>query len=57
VWVPELIMPATFGLMTLRLVMGMFNEIGKWHMSRTEYSQQRPYQPRKSGSQEDGMPE
>jgi len=55
VWVPELIMPVTFGLMTLRFVMGMFNEIGKWHISRTEYSQQRPYQPRKSGSQEDGM--
>jgi TRAP-type C4-dicarboxylate transport system permease small subunit len=29
VWVPELIMPVTFGLMTLRFVMGMFREIGK----------------------------
>ena len=29
VWVPELIMPVTFGLMTLRFVMGMFGEIGK----------------------------
>ena len=29
VWVPELIMPVTFGLMTLRFVMAMFREIGK----------------------------
>jgi TRAP-type C4-dicarboxylate transport system permease small subunit len=29
VWVPELIMPVTFGLMTLRFVMGMFNKIGE----------------------------
>jgi TRAP-type C4-dicarboxylate transport system permease small subunit len=29
VWVPELIMPVTLGLMTLRFVMGMFGEIGK----------------------------
>ena len=29
VWVPELIMPVTFGLMTLRFLMGMFSEIGK----------------------------
>ena len=29
VWVPELIMPVTLGLMTLRFVMGMFSEIGK----------------------------
>ena len=29
VWVPELIMPVAFGLMTLRFVMGMFREIGK----------------------------
>jgi C4-dicarboxylate transporter DctQ subunit len=29
VWVPELIMPVTFGLMTLRFLMGMFNKIGK----------------------------
>ena len=28
VWVPELIMPVTFGLMTVRFVMGMFKEIG-----------------------------
>ena len=29
VWVPELIMPVTFGLMTLRFTIGMFKEIGK----------------------------
>jgi TRAP-type C4-dicarboxylate transport system permease small subunit len=29
VWVPELIIPVTFGLMTLRFLMGMFGEIGK----------------------------
>ena len=29
VWVPELILPVTFGLMTLRFVMGMFNKIGE----------------------------
>ena len=29
VWIPELIMPVTFGLMTLRFMAGMFNEIGK----------------------------
>ncbi len=29
VWVPELIMPIVFGLMTLRFLMGMFAEIGK----------------------------
>ena len=29
VWVPELIMPVTLGLMTLRFVMGMFNKIGE----------------------------
>ncbi len=29
VWVPELIMPVTFGLMTFRFGMAMFNEIGK----------------------------
>ena len=29
VWVPELIMPIAFGLMTLRFLMGMINEIGK----------------------------
>ena len=28
-WVPGLIMPITFGLMTLRFMMGMFSEIGK----------------------------
>ena len=28
VWVPGLIMPVTFGLMTLRFLMGMFKEIG-----------------------------
>jgi TRAP-type C4-dicarboxylate transport system permease small subunit len=29
VWVPELIMPIAFGLMTLRFLMGMIAEIGK----------------------------
>jgi TRAP-type C4-dicarboxylate transport system permease small subunit len=29
VWVPELIMPITFGLMALRFLMGMFDGIGK----------------------------
>jgi len=29
VWVPELIMPVTFGLMALRFLMEMLNEIGK----------------------------
>jgi TRAP-type C4-dicarboxylate transport system permease small subunit len=29
VWVPELIMPITFGLMALRFLVGMFDEIGK----------------------------
>lgn len=28
VWIPELIMPAAFGLMTLRFLMAMINEIG-----------------------------
>lgn len=35
VWVPELIMPATFGLMTLRFLMGMFGEIGRMINERT----------------------
>jgi TRAP-type C4-dicarboxylate transport system permease small subunit len=35
VWVPELIMPIAFGLMTLRFLMGMLNDIGKWHNSRS----------------------
>jgi TRAP-type C4-dicarboxylate transport system permease small subunit len=34
VWAPELIMPVTFGLMTLRFVMGMFREIGKMVQQR-----------------------
>jgi TRAP-type C4-dicarboxylate transport system permease small subunit len=29
VWVPELVMPVTFGLMTFRFGMAMFREIGK----------------------------
>jgi len=29
VWVPELIMPVVFGLMTFRFLMGMFADIGK----------------------------
>ena len=35
VWVPELIMPATFGLMTLRFLMGMFGELGRMINERT----------------------
>ena len=34
VWVPELIMPIAFGLMTLRFLMEMFAEIGKMYHQR-----------------------
>jgi TRAP-type C4-dicarboxylate transport system permease small subunit len=34
VWVPELIMPVTFGLMALRFLMGMVDQIGKMYHQR-----------------------
>lgn len=55
VWVPELIMPVTFGLMTLRFGMAMFREIGKRHLVRTGNSPPRHHQPRNSVSHKDGM--
>ena len=42
VWIPELIMPIAFGLITLRFLMEMINEIGKMvhqgHRNRTSKS-------------------
>jgi TRAP-type C4-dicarboxylate transport system permease small subunit len=36
VWVPELIMPIVFGLMTLRFTMAMIVEIGRWRTTSEE---------------------
>ena len=38
-WVPELIMPVVFGLMTLRFAMGMIVDIGQWHTPRGKNDQ------------------